>query len=271
MQPPETRADLRTGTDTPDLRTESFRYGELSWPSRILIALTVGVLATFTVWHLTAAFLFVAPSNTLSKEQNHRINGYVNPEFEQNWKLFAPNPLQINVRVEARAEIRQPDGSTETTDWIDLTAMDLAGIRGSLLPSHTMQNEMRRGWDLYRNSHDDDGRPRGVRGELSESYVHRIALLRLARVMDLEPVNRIQLRSASTRVAPPPWSTEEYDTSTNHHELEWRTVLAEDLPRGALARSGAATVAGATGGAGTAAGTGGATGGTGGAAGGERL
>jgi hypothetical protein len=200
-----------------------------------MIALAVGVLSTFAVWHLTAAFLFVAPSNTLSKEQNHRIRTYIDPEFEQNWKLFAPNPLQLNTHVQVRAEVIQPDGSAEVTDWIDLTEMDLKGIRNSLLPSHTMQNELRRAWDLYRNSHNEDGSARGLRGRLSESYVHRIALLRLSRVMDLEPVNRIQMRSVTARVAAPPWSDEQIDTTPNEQELEWRTVVPEDLPSGALA------------------------------------
>lgn len=231
MQPPDTPVE----PGAPDERTGTYRFTELSWPARVLIALCVGLLATFAAWHLTAVFLFVAPSNTVSKEQDHRLAGYINPEFEQNWKLFAPNPLQNNVRVQARAEIRRADGSREVTDWIDLTAMDLAGIRGSLLPSHTMQNELRRAWDLYRNNHDEDGRSHGLRGELSESYVHRIALLRLSRVMDLEPVHRIQLRSATTRVAAPPWSDEKIDTTTRHHELEWRTVVPADLPSGALA------------------------------------
>jgi hypothetical protein len=218
-----------------DERTEQYRFGELSWPARVVIALAVGVLTTFAAWHLAAAFLFVAPDNTLSREQDHRISGYINPEFEQNWKLFAPNPLQNNVRVEVRAEIRQADGSAEVSDWVDLTAQDLAGIRHSLLPSHTMQNELRRAWDLYGNNHDEDGRPRGLRGELADVYVHRIALLRLGRVMDLEPVERIQLRSATTRVPAPPWSDEEIDTTTRHHELEWRTVVPSDLPSGPLA------------------------------------
>jgi hypothetical protein len=231
MQPPDTP----TGSGAPDPRTEQFRFTGLSWPARISIALSVGLLAAFAAWHLTAVFFFVAPNNTLSEEQRHRLNGYIDPEFEQNWKLFAPNPLQINLRVEVRAAIRQPDGSTEVTDWIDLTEQDLAGIRNNLLPSHTMQNELRRAWDLYRNNHDEDGRSRGLRGDLSETYVQRIALLRLSRMMDMEPVNRIQLRSATTRVAAPPFSDEEIDTTTRHHELEWTTVVPADLPSGALA------------------------------------
>ena len=56
-------------------------------------------------------FLHVAPSNTLSKEHAAAVNDYIYPEFEQNWKLFAPDPLQQNIHVEARADIRGPSGT----------------------------------------------------------------------------------------------------------------------------------------------------------------
>ncbi|MDB1086323.1 DUF5819 family protein [Streptomyces sp. ACA25] len=232
MQPIEPSGD-------PDpARTASARLAALSVPARLIIALAVGVVTVFTAWHLAAVFLFVAPTNTITQEHGPAIRGYVYPEFEQNWKLFAPNPLQRNVAVEARAEIRTADGSTEITEWIDLSAMDFENIRHHLLPSHTAQNELRRAWDFYTNSHDDDGEPTGMRGELSERYVHRIALLRLSEVMDVHEATRIQLRSASTRVAPPPWSNEDIDTSTHHSELDWRTVTTADLPGGAAAGQG---------------------------------
>ncbi|AKG44176.1 DUF5819 family protein [Streptomyces xiamenensis] len=223
----------RGGTAPRD--TATVRLGSLSLPARLTIALGIGGLAVFAAWHAFAAFLFVAPSNTITKDHGPAIRGYIYPEFEQNWKLFAPNPLQRNVAVEVRAELTDPaDGSIETTDWMDLTAIDVAHIRHQPLPSHTAQNELRRAWDFYVSSHDEDGAPRGLRGELSEQYVNRIALLRLSENLgyDLDTVERIQLRSATTRVPAPAWSEENIDTTTGYQELEWRTVRAEDLPGG---------------------------------------
>lgn len=219
--------------------TESVRLSSLSLPARLVVALSIGGLAVFAAWHALAAFLFVAPSNTIMKDHGPAIRGYIYPEFEQNWKLFAPNPLQRNVAVEVRAEITDPaDGSTETTEWLDLTAIDIANIRHHPLPSHTAQNELRRAWDFYVSSHDEDGAPRGLRGELSEQYVTRIALLRLGEDLgyDLDTVDRIQLRSATTRVPAPSWSEENIDTTTGYDELEWRTVDAADLPGGRNSR-----------------------------------
>lgn len=223
----------------PPPTAETVRLSALSRPAQATIALALGVLSVFALWHLAAVFLYVAPANTVTQgEHGDAIRGYVNPEFEQNWKLFAPNPLQRDDGVQVRADIRRPDGGTETTDWIDLTAMDTEAIRHNPLPSHTEQNQLRRAWSLYRSTHDDDGTPSGTRGRLSEPYMHRLALLRLSRIMDVEHVQRLQLRGTATRVAPPPWSDETWDTATRYEELEWRTVLEADRPAGTRAPAG---------------------------------
>lgn len=225
--------------DADPLTTEGFVFARLGWPARIVIALTVGVVTVLGLWHMAMGFLYVAPANTLSKEYGSVIrDGYSNPEFEQNWKLFAPNPLQSNIAVEVRAEFEDENGGVRTTDWINLTAMDIEGIRYNLLPSHTAHNTLRRAWDSYTNTLDDDGRPVGERGERATVYVHRIALLRLSTVMDTEPVQRLQVRSAVTPLATPPWDDRVVNTETVHTEQDWRTVLPSDRPRGVLAPSG---------------------------------
>lgn len=196
----------------------------LSWPGRVVVAIAVGVVAVAVVVHLAMVFLHVAPANTLSKQQDAAIDEYVYPEFEQNWKLFAPNPLQTNIAVHARAEVVQDDGSTETTDWVDLSAQDGARIRGNPFPSHTAQNTLRRAWDFYVGSHDSDGRSTGMRGELSEEYVKRIVLDRFGVRKDGGTVHRVQVRSATTRVSAPVWSSERFDTEPEYRVVPWWDV-----------------------------------------------
>ncbi|MFD7260040.1 DUF5819 family protein [Streptomyces sp. NPDC059874] len=199
----------------------------LPTPYRILTALALGAVAVAACTHLALVFLHVAPSNTVSKQHADTIDGWIYPEFEQNWKLFAPNPLQQNISVEVRAQVRTADGELVTTDWRDLSAEDGAAIRHSLLPSHTEQNELRRAWDFFTGSHDEENEPNGERGELSEQYLRRIAVDRLTpdhvdaaggRLL------RVQLRSATTAVAAPKWSDETTDTQTYYRELPWWTV-----------------------------------------------
>nr|WP_246339763.1 DUF5819 family protein [Streptomyces lunaelactis] len=205
----------------------------LSLPYQVAAAVSLAIIGVLACVHLAMVFLHVAPSNTVTKQYGKAVDGWVYPEFEQNWKLFAPNPLQQNVAVQARAEVTSPDGGRKRTDWIDLTGEDGEAIRGNLLPSHVQQNELRRGWDFYVNSHDNENRANGLRGQLSESYIRRIVMLRLEGHDLGGPVERIQLRSSTRSVKAPEWSEEKTDTRPAFRALPWWTVTIADLPGGA--------------------------------------
>ncbi|MBQ0962791.1 hypothetical protein KBY91_03020 [Streptomyces sp. RK23] len=190
----------------------------------------LAVVAVAVCAHIGMVFLHLAPSNTLTKQHGDVVDEWVFPEFEQNWKLFAPNPLQQNVSVQVRAEVSTADGEIRTTGWYDLSAEDGRAIDGNPLPSHTQQNELRRAWDFFVASHDSDDRPVGLRGTLSETYLRRIALLRLDRDGAAGPggvVERVQYRSRTTNVEPPPWSGEKVSDRPTVRELPWWSVAAE--------------------------------------------
>ncbi|MCI0383556.1 DUF5819 family protein [Streptomyces sp. CNQ085] len=206
--------------------------GVMSLPptARIAVAVALGVVTVLTGVHLAMVFLHVAPDNTLSKQYGSTISDYINPEFEQNWKLFAPNPLQQNVAVHARAEVVRPDGGRERTGWVDLTAMDIDEIRGNPFPSHTDQNGLRRAWDFFTGSHDEENRSTGLRGDLSEEYLRRIVMSRFGPELNGGEIRRVQVRSATTPVAPPPWSGESAGTETTYRVLPWWPVDRTDIP-----------------------------------------
>ncbi len=209
----------------------------LSLRYQIAAALALAVVAVAVCVHIGMVFLHVAPSNTVSKQHGSAIADWIYPEFEQNWKLFAPNPLQQNIAVQVRAEIREPDGGIRTTGWYDLSAHDGRDIDGNLLPSHTQQNELRRAWDFLIATHDTDNRPVGLRGDLAESYLRRIVILRLDREDAAGPgglVERVQLRSMTTNVRPPEWSQEKVSDKPMYRELPWWEV-PEDEAEGDLA------------------------------------
>ncbi|MGW0913019.1 DUF5819 family protein [Streptomyces sp. NPDC002784] len=198
---------------------------------QIAAALALAVVAVAVCVHIGMVFLHVAPSNTVSKQHGSAIEDWIYPEFEQNWKLFAPNPLQQNIAVQVRAEIREPDGEMRTTGWYDLSARDGRDIDGNPLPSHTQQNELRRAWDFLLATHGSDNRPVGERGELAESYLRRIVVLRLDREDAAGPggvVERVQLRSRTTHVRPPEWSREQVSDEPVHRELPWWEVPADE-------------------------------------------
>ncbi|MFH8564641.1 DUF5819 family protein [Streptomyces sp. NPDC017988] len=200
---------------------------------QIAAACALVLVAVASCVHVGMLFLHVAPSNTLTKQHGDAVDAWIYPEFEQNWKLFAPNPLQQNIAVQARAELRTADGGVRTTDWYDLSARDGADIDGNLLPSHTQQNELRRAWDFYAGSHDAQNRPVGLRGQLSERYIRRIAYMRLDRERPGgkgDEIVRVQLRSRTTNVRPPKWSEEKVSPKPVHRLLPWWPVTPDDLP-----------------------------------------
>lgn len=213
---------------------ESRPPAALSLPSRIVVTVAAGAVTLAVAIHLAMMFLHVAPSNTLSKQHGEAINDYVFPEYEQNWKLFAPNPLQQNIAVQARAQLRTKDGDRLTTGWTDLTALDGRALLHNPVPSHTQQNELRRAWEYYLNTHDAQDRSTGMRGELAEQYVRRIVMQRMsARWTARGAVEQVQVRSMTTAVSPPPWSTEKISDKPRYRQVPWWQVTEADLPEGA--------------------------------------
>ncbi|TXS17079.1 DUF5819 family protein [Streptomyces sp. NBC_01201] len=206
----------------------------LSLPYQIVAALALSLIGLVACAHIAMIFLHVAPSNTLTKQHGEVVDDWVYPEFEQNWKLFAPNPLQQNVSVHVRAELAS-DGadSNSVTHWINLSREDGEAIRGNFLPSHVDQNELRRAWDFYTGSHDSENHSTGLRGELSELYIRRIVMLRLAEHGYGGTVERIQVRSAVRHVGVPTWSDEKISTKTEYRELPWWNVSSSDLSEAA--------------------------------------
>ncbi|MGW0497364.1 DUF5819 family protein [Streptomyces sp. NPDC003007] len=212
----------------------------LSLRYQIGVALALAVVAIGVCVHLGMTFLHVAPANTVTREHGEAVDDWIYPEFEQNWKLFAPNPLQQNISIQVRAEVRGPDGRALTTGWYDLSAEDGEAIDGNLLPSHTQQNELRRAWDFFVATHDGENRPVGLRGSLSEVYLRRIMVLRLDRDAAVRAttggagiIERVQVRSRTSNVPPPEWSREKVSTTPSYRELPWWKV-SQDEARGGV-------------------------------------
>ncbi|MFD7662478.1 DUF5819 family protein [Streptomyces sp. NPDC059788] len=213
---------------------ESRPPAALSLPSRIVVTVVAGAVTLAVAIHLAMMFLHVAPPNTLSKQHGEVINDYVYPEYEQNWKLFAPNPLQQNIAVQVRAQVRTKAGDRLTTGWTDLSADDGRALLHNPVPSHTQQNELRRAWEYFLSTHDAQNRATGTRGELAEEYVRRIVMQRMSKEwVTRGAIEQMQVRSMTTAVSPPPWSSEKISDKPRYRELPWWPVTVGDLPEGA--------------------------------------
>nr|WP_107430322.1 DUF5819 family protein [Streptomyces bobili] len=203
---------------------------------QVVAALALAVVAVAVCVHVGMVFLHVAPSNTVTKTHGEAIDEYIYPEFEQNWKLFAPNPLQQNIAVQVRADVRTADGAARTTGWFDLSAQDGRSIDGNLVPSHTQQNELRRAWDFYVGSHDSEDRSAGPRGPLAETYLRNIVVLRLERGDAAGRggvIERVQVRSRTTNVPAPEWGTDKVTSKPVYRVLPWWALPAGKTEGGA--------------------------------------
>ncbi|MFF4657547.1 DUF5819 family protein [Streptomyces sp. NPDC001381] len=133
-----------------------------------------------TVVHVVLVFLHVAPANTVSKRYGPQVNAWVFPFFEQNWRLFAPDPESVNRQILARTAHTGSDGSVQVSPWFDLTAVDRSAVEHHVFPSHTAQNMLRRAWAGYVDSHGGGDNARTERALMMQKYVTNIAADRVA-------------------------------------------------------------------------------------------
>ncbi|NED97387.1 hypothetical protein G1H11_18990 [Phytoactinopolyspora alkaliphila] len=86
--------------------------------------------------HVAVTFLWNAPSNPIREAVNEEVRGYIRPFFQQNWSLFAPNPVNSEDEILVRARLRDPaSGDLRTTEWVSATGFEWTEVRGSPAPS----------------------------------------------------------------------------------------------------------------------------------------
>lgn len=166
---------------------------------------TVFLCLAATVVHVVLVFFHVAPPNPVSGRYSRQIDAWVYPLFEQNWRLFAPNPDSVNRQVLVRTAHSGPKDSMRVSPWFDLTALDGDAVRHHVFPSHTAQNLLRRAWSAYTETHGRDDTARSERAVMIQKYVNNIASDRVAghRGDSNREFDFVQLRVVTLPVAAP--------------------------------------------------------------------
>ncbi|WP_225824609.1 DUF5819 family protein [Streptomyces naphthomycinicus] len=186
---------------------------------------TAAVLIGAVVWHLGMVFLTLSPASSVTNAYQKTINGYIYPEFGQNWQMFAPNPLAQNVSTGARVQTLGRDGTRHTWNWENLSFPHLEAMKHNPVPGHLDQNVLRRSWDFYTQTHTVKDKPtNGMRSALSTEYLTRIALQHFGRRWNGERIVRIQLASRTNAVAPPKWTGQKAPDTTAYRILPWWPV-----------------------------------------------
>lgn len=189
---------------------------------RGVLAAAAVVIVSVLALHFGATFLYVAPSNVVWERHGATIRDHLHPEFRQAWNLFAPDVPQVSLTLHARAEVRGADGDTGVTDWVDLSATDLAALHGNPLPSRGRE-QLRKAWSEVRANWDENEDPVGQWGEDVRLTVVRVALERLDLPAGSTP-EWIQFRTVFTDTPPPRWTGEVVAEEPTVVEHSWWLV-----------------------------------------------
>ncbi|SJM67459.1 DUF5819 family protein [Gulosibacter sp. 10] len=100
-----------------------------------LVRGVLAFLSLFTLWHVFASFLWIAPYSPMREIPTQPVlQAYMLPMFGQSWSVFAPEPINGSYKFEVRAVIDEGDGELVETEWVDATAVELSMIQNNLFP-----------------------------------------------------------------------------------------------------------------------------------------
>ncbi|WP_308296317.1 DUF5819 family protein [Streptomyces sp. ISL-96] len=218
-----------SGPASPECHGEVVAAGRRQRGARVLkggLRTVVFLCLVTTLVHVVLVFLHVAPANTVSKRYSPAINAWVYPYFEQNWRLFAPDPDSVNRQILVRTAHTGADGSVKVSAWFDLTAVDNSAVDHNAFPSHTAQNLLRRAWTSYTETHGGDDKARTERAVMIQKYLTNIAADRVA-ARNSGTFDFIQLRVVTHSIPVPGAATSSRPrTPAETRLLPWWKVTA---------------------------------------------
>lgn len=214
---------------------------------RIAAAWAAIVVATaFSAVYVANTFLYLSPPNPLTLQLRPVILRIENPFFAQNWHLFAPNPIRMNLVLAVRCRVGDRAGP-----WRDPFAPSLA--RHQMTRITPMGKAIRipgaavrlvLGWSsdewrplLCRRDRrspacrSQDPMSRRQR-ELGQFLVQRIASLACDNTVGLDQASHVQARILIHE--PPPWSRRLMPAdagSTKFIELPWLPYMPRSTVR----------------------------------------
>ncbi len=100
-------------------------------------------IATVAAVAVVGAYVFVSATFTAPPSPARAMvsDGFA-PYFSQRWDVFAPNILRVNSALQVQAQWRDDNGDLQASDWIDVTDMELAAVRGIPTPSRISKNSI---------------------------------------------------------------------------------------------------------------------------------
>ena len=90
------------------------------------------VAATLVGLHMLAVTLAAVPTNPVSNVFEPQL-GYLSPFFGENWRLFAPDPIDVDNTILVQGAYVDSKGTLRTTPWVNWTKVEQDVIRHRLI------------------------------------------------------------------------------------------------------------------------------------------
>lgn len=92
----------------------------------------IAVAVALVGLHLVSVTLAALPPNRYSDAVRDQTS-YLDPYFNQNWRLFAPNPISEDRNLRFQGAYTAANGEPDTTAWLDWTDVELDLVRHRLV------------------------------------------------------------------------------------------------------------------------------------------
>lgn len=80
----------------------------------------IAIISALSI-HIIITIIYLLPINPVTLRTQTIIQGYMLPLFEQNWQLFAPNPVSETRVILVQCRLREHDNQIIETAWQDIT------------------------------------------------------------------------------------------------------------------------------------------------------
>ncbi|WP_449277732.1 DUF5819 family protein [Leucobacter sp. GX24907] len=111
-------------------RRPEFSRSPISRPAKIIAGVAVVLLAI----HMVLTAVFNAPSQEIRSSALWGLsNRYVQPYLVQDYKIFAPEPIDSDHQLWVRAWIETPGGDRVRSEWVNSTEVELSAFHRKVL------------------------------------------------------------------------------------------------------------------------------------------
>lgn len=100
-------------------------------------------IATAVAVAVIGAYVFVSATFTIpDAPARAAVSEGFAPYFSQRWDVFAPKILRVNSALQVQVQWRDDDDDLVASEWVDVTDLEFAAVRGIPSPSRISKNSV---------------------------------------------------------------------------------------------------------------------------------